>query len=202
MDFLSLQEKEKYEKMWQIPEYRKASPADFLTPAFISFFKGRINPQDTAIDFGCGPGRSSLFLAEQKLNVTLVDISDNCLDVEPFLLSVQPNSGIRFLQESLWELSSKLAAADWILCFDVLEHIPEEKIDLVLQGMSERMKQGGAFSIDLAQDGFGKTIDDVLHLTVKPAKWWEEQIKRYFTITEQIVSDSNLICFISRNDPV
>ena len=39
-----------------------------------------IKAGDTVLDIGGGPGRYSLWLAEQGCSVTLVDLSDSCVD--------------------------------------------------------------------------------------------------------------------------
>ena len=70
----------------------------------------------------------------------------------------------------------------WIYCCDVLEHIPEEKIDKVLAQMAERMRYGGYFSICLQEDLAGKQLGHSLHLNVKGKEYWEEKISQFFQI--------------------
>lgn len=186
MDQIAFNEQRKYIALWkECSGYRNLSPADYLTPCFIAFFKKQLNKGEGVIDFGCGPGRSAVPLRAAGLRVHLIDFCDNCLDAEIFLQTVGPNPPISFFQECLWGLPNSIKPAEWIICFDVLEHIPEEKVDSVLEAIASRMQKGGLFSICLRHDLCGVIIGEVLHLTVKPAAWWRKKINRYFSISHE-----------------
>ena len=77
---------------------------------------------------------------------------------------------------------------DWSFCCDVLEHIPPEKVDAVLQTILRSTDRGGLLTIAHYPDSMGSRIGETLHLTVKPWAWWAErltdaaqQIEREFT---------------------
>jgi 2-polyprenyl-3-methyl-5-hydroxy-6-metoxy-1,4-benzoquinol methylase len=194
MDSLYLSEKKKYTKLWSsIPEYRKAGAADFLAPAFLVYFSSKIEAGQRIIDFGCGTGRSAIPFLAKGLHVDLVDFAEPCLDVEIFLRAAAKQ--ILFWEHCLWDLPAHLEPADWIVCFDVLEHVPEEKIEASLQGMAQRMKRGGLFCIDLRPDQFGATIQDTLHLTVKTKKWWHEQVSAFFSILEELGGEDECVIY-------
>ena len=170
MDALARNEQHKYEKIWEIPHYRGSS--DYWLPSlFLDHFKTQIYQGATLIDFGCGTGRSVPLLMQAGLQVNLLDIAENCLNPEIFLQTLGPNPPVHFFHECLWNLSPHIKPADWIISFDVLEHIPESKIDIVLKEMASHMKIGGLFTIALCKDNFGSWIGEPLHLTVKPATW-------------------------------
>lgn len=189
MDKLAIQEKHKYDLIWKtFSEYRENSPGESLTPIFFSYLDEQIKPGDTLIDFGCGPGRSALTALQSQMKVHLVDISENCLDPEIFLLCVKKR--IQFTQSCLWDLSSEIKSARWITCFDVLEHIPETQVDACLKGMADRMNEGGMFSIHLAEEQFGRVVGQKLHLTIKSAVWWKEKMERYFKIDNVFPTDA------------
>lgn len=200
MDSLSEREYKKYETVWKtLPEYRENSAADYLVPEFLLHFQSRLNKDQTIIDFGCGTARTAPLLAQAHLKVTLVDICVDSLDPEIFLQTFHSKPAYAFFQESLWELSDKVQSADWFVCFDVMEHLPEEKIETVLEGFAKRMKRGGAFSIGLCEDLSGKLINETLHLTVKPATWWIKQIGQHFKICKECVLDDVwLILFVEK----
>jgi 2-polyprenyl-3-methyl-5-hydroxy-6-metoxy-1,4-benzoquinol methylase len=184
MDELAVQERRKYEKIWSsFPEYRLYSPADYITPIFLLYFQKRIEKGDSVIDFGCGPGRSAVALLEAGLKIHLVDICENCLDPEIF--SSYLKSAFQFTRATLWDLPGDLPPSEWGICFDVLEHIPEEKVDAVLRGMSLRMKKGGLLAIHLTKDQFGEQVGESLHLTIRSADWWKEKVGRYFSICQE-----------------
>src|SRR5579872_4107618 len=141
LDPLYLKEKQKYTHLWRsVPEYREASAADHLAPACLAYFSKKILFGQRIIDFGCGAGRSAIPFLVKGLQVILVDFAETCLDAEIFLHTASKKA--QFWEACLWNLPPELPAADWVVCFDVLEHVPEEKIDAALRGMAQRMKQG------------------------------------------------------------
>lgn len=189
-----LREKQKYTQLWSsIPEYREASAADLLAPAFISYFSAQLESGQRIIDFGCGTGRSAISFLSKGLQVDLVDFAAPCLDTEIFLLAASKK--VFFWEACLWDLPLTLPIADWIVCFDVLEHLPEEKIEATLQGMAQRMKRGGLFSIDLREDRFGSEIKAPLHLTLKPKKWWDKQLSAFFSILEELTGGDGCLVY-------
>jgi hypothetical protein len=122
-----------------------------------------------------------------------VDFCESSLDPEIFLLTVEPNPNVHFFQECLWNLSEFVKPAEWMICFDVLEHIPEGKVDAVLKATSSRMQKGGFVSISLSEDTSGFAINEPLHLTVKPAAWWREKMHRYFSIFREFGDNEHLV---------
>jgi 2-polyprenyl-3-methyl-5-hydroxy-6-metoxy-1,4-benzoquinol methylase len=198
MDELALKERHKYETIWKlVPEYRKDSPADSLTPVFLYSFDGQIQKGETVVDFGCGPGRSALPLLKAGLNVHLIDITEEALDIEIFLQHMK--SSLRFTESCLWDLPADLEPAEWILCFDVLEHIPEEKLASVLSGISSRMIKGGLLSIHLIEDQFGQVIGERLHLTIQSADWWKGKISQFFCLHKELFNDGTVLILLVTN---
>ncbi len=195
MDALIKHEKAKYEALWEhLPEYRESSPGLELVGNFLQFFQSEIRTGQTLIDFGCGTGQVVPQFLNRGLFLSLVDLSSNCLDQGiPFLMQLCPDQ-LKFYEASLWDLPKNLLPSHWIYCCDVLEHIPEDKIDQVLQAMASRTKRGGYLSISLCEDKIGKIIREPLHLTVKPRDWWQEKISQYWQIVhaEPLFNGTNL----------
>lgn len=176
-------EKEKYDVIWRdYPSYRDCSPGEGFAPFFFEGFKGEIRPGQTVTDFGCGTARVAKDFVAKGFNVSLVDISPYCLDEEIRHLLVLLPHQLHFHQACLWKLSNEIKPTTWIYCCDVMEHIPEEKIDVVLEQMSSRMRKGGYFSICMKEDLCGKKLGHPLHLTVKGREYWEEKLSTHFTI--------------------
>lgn len=199
MDNQALSERAKYDLIWsQYPSYRDCSPGEVFAPFFLQFFQTEICSSQSVIDFGCGTGRACHAFIAQNLNVTLVDFSSEALDEEiRNLLHLCPQM-VAFVQACLWDLPKTLKSAEWIYCCDVLEHIPEERIDQVLKGISSRMKKGGYLSICLQEDLSGKQLGFPLHLTVKNKEWWQKKLSRYFSLLKEdpILEGMNYNCLI------
>lgn len=190
MDQVAAQEREKYELLWgEYPEYRDSTASNNLLPIFIELFSPPAG--STVIDFGCGRGRAAPLLLEADLNVQLVDICRNCLDPDIYLQTLSHT--VCFTQACLWDLPSNLEPAEWMICFDVLEHLPEEKVLTAIAQIASRVKQGGLVSISTREDHLGKLIDKALHLTVRPAVWWREKLSVHFEIFEVATRDDVLV---------
>lgn len=166
----------------ELPSYRDCSPGETFAPFFFDHFKGEITSGQTISDFGCGTGRVAKEFIARGLHVSLVDISPFCLDEEIRSLVHLFSDQIHFVQACLWQLPNSLAATDWVYMCDVLEHIPEEKVDDVLLSIASKMKRGGYFSICLKEDLAGQAIGQTLHLSVREKGWWEEKLSAHFTI--------------------
>lgn len=67
---------------------------------------------------------------------------------------------------------------DVVLCTDVLEHIPKEHIDEVLQEINEYTKPDGEILLSIAITPAIKHFADGtnVHVTVEPKEWWESKL--------------------------
>lgn len=166
---MSLHETElaKYQKMWARPEYRKWSPGQNAVGTFLTHCKWRV--RDTVVDLGCGTGRAGAVLADHGLQPTLLDFCYEAIE--------QPTK-LPIIVANLWELPI-WPQYDWVFCVDVLEHIPEEKMDDVLRGIGMLMRRGGYLQIAMFEDGCGSAIGEKLHMTVRPLEWWIEVVRNY-----------------------
>lgn len=167
---LEQRERDKYRAMWGHEEYRNMSPG--MQNAQLCAEALGIKPGDTLIDFGCGTGRATDFFRSLGASVTGVDIAPNALEFD-----------IPFVEACLWQLPEM--AADWGYCCDVMEHIPPEKVGDVLAGVARSVTRGAYFTIESDHDEMGILIGQPLHLTVRPPKWWREQLAKHFARVEQ-----------------
>lgn len=154
-----LTERDKYRLMWQFDFYRGSSPGERAVDDFLSHVK----PDGRIVDFGCGTGRASLALARKGHDVLLVDFADNCRDHEAITLP--------FLE---WDLTKPFTfKAPYGLCCDVMEHIPPEDVETVIQnimGCAEKC----FFQISTVPDIWGAAIGTPLHLSIHPHQWWAD----------------------------
>jgi len=182
---LEAAEKTKYEAMWSIPGYRHYAPGEHhVAAAFdaLSMAKG-----DELLDFGCGTGRGAAKFIELGLNVIGIDLAENSLD---------PNCRhVPVLHAPLWNMPDVTAKHGY--CTDVMEHIPTEKVDAVLNGISTRV-EGCYFNISTQPDAMGAMIGQPLHLTVQPAAWWREKLCKYWPNVEMHADGGELVAICKR----
>jgi len=158
----------KYEKMWAHEQYRAVAPGENCAQLFLA--EARPPAGAHVIDFGCGTGRGAIALAMfGKVKVTLVDFAINCLD--PFVYKALSNQGdtLKFIQADLEKPLP--VAAQYGFCTDVMEHIPEDKVEIVLKNIMKAAEYV-FFQISTTDDACGVLIGEKLHLTVKPPAWW------------------------------
>ncbi len=109
------------------------------------FFKKHGNLSRTAIDFGCGNGKSFPFIAPLFKRVWAVDISQELLDQA----KTRPYKNISFRQMDLTGKKIKLPACDFAFCCNVIM-LPEiKKNHAMLANMHRALKPGGSALIVL-----------------------------------------------------
>lgn len=173
------QERVKYKRMWKFDQYRKYAPGESLVADAIE----RLQMRDggSVIDFGIGTGRAAQKFKEQGFFVIGIDIAENCLD---------DDVDIPLIVRPLWETS--LRWAHYGFCTDVMEHIPTERVDDVLENISTSVGKC-YFQIATFPDALGKLIDDTLHLTIRDIDWWHEVLSRHFARVNTKMQNHNVI---------
>lgn len=157
------EEQDKYTKTWKDRGYRQCSPGEIVLPDFLQ----RSPERGTLVDFGCGTGRATKLLEVSGFQVLGVDIAENALETD-----------VPFKQACLWETPFK---ALWAYSCDVLEHIPPEHVDAVLENMQT---ENCYLHVHLQEDKFGKRVGEKLHLTIQPHEWWLDKISQHWNITD------------------
>jgi SAM-dependent methyltransferase len=154
-------EREKYARIWSHKEYSDNSPGERLVPYFLKHVP--FTPGDDLIDLGCGTGRAGAALGREGLQVYLFD----------HVNAVEFGIHLPFIEGNLWE-PFDLFGFDWFYCCDVMEHIPPEKVDRVLDNIAALATKGGFFQIALFPDEW---FGEVLHLTVESSDWWTKKLQ-------------------------
>lgn len=152
-------EQEKYQRMWSIDGYRTISPGAECADKFLSL----VTPDSTIVDFGCGTGKASLAFKARGFDVVLTDFAENSRDEEA--------RSLPFVQ---CDLTKPIPLNhQYGFCADVMEHIPTADVALVVSNIMNAADTV-FFQISTIPDNFGATINQVLHLTVKPHSWWKD----------------------------
>jgi len=168
-------EQSKYEKMWDIDDYRAVSPGEQLAQLFLS--QAKLLPNSTCIDFGCGTGRGGLMIALfGKAIVTLMDFAKNALDEDVRNATISQPHRISFVQHDLNKPSPVIASYGY--CTDVMEHIPPEEVDVVIQNILNAASHV-FFNISTVPDVMGERIGEPLHLSVEPYEWWAKKLREH-----------------------
>ena len=163
-------EKEKYDRMWMVDDYRANSPGARFVPLFLELMA---HDGQTVLDAGCGTGRAGQALAAAGYNVTLMDLSPSALEVPD----------LPFIEGCLWDAEAYPCRFDLAFCCDTLEHIPTEFTMLVIQRLLDHA-DSVFLSICTEPDNFGIRIGEPLHLTVQPFTWWRDHLRELGDVVE------------------
>lgn len=157
-------EREKYQALWNRPDYRAWAPGEDSVATFLDVAK----PGGLVIDFGCGTGRAALAISKAGHEVLCVDFTDNCRD--------RSASHLPFVQHDLTQ--PLRVSAPYGYCTDVMEHIPTDDVPAVIANIMGSVDRC-FFQIATVPDSFGAVIGQTLHLTVQPHEWWAERFAGY-----------------------
>jgi hypothetical protein len=173
-------ERLKYQAVWGDKQYREVSPGTRHLASAIEWL--RPAPGSTFTDWGCGTGRAADGLFAAGFDVRLVDIAGNAYI-----------GALPFVEACLWDLPESLGATDYGFCADVMEHIPPDHVDTVLEGIARRTRVACYFQIALFHDNHF-TRNGQLHLSVFPPEWWIETLSVYFgTLETRMVKRRHLL---------
>lgn len=187
MDDLALIERAKYLAVWKTPEYRRISPGMLETDRAWTVFGMRSG--QSLIDFGSGPCRATKWFQERGLRVVGVDFAPNAREFP----------SVPFVEACLWELPEALQPADYGYCCDVMEHIPESRVNDVLGGIAARCQVGCYFRIATRPDRMGpQLIGQPLHVTVRTADYWRRAVEAHFATVDVVSSDVRDVILLAR----
>ena len=141
-----------------------------------------IQEEDRILDFGCAKGYIVLGLRMLGYEAYGVDVSEYAISQAP----KEVNGYVNHIKP-FEDLTGIFGAVDWVLCKDILEHLPYEKIDEQLQILAGSTQHLMAM-VPLG-DGTKYYIEayenDVTHIIREDLKWWEDKFfKNGFNITE------------------
>jgi tetratricopeptide (TPR) repeat protein/2-polyprenyl-3-methyl-5-hydroxy-6-metoxy-1,4-benzoquinol methylase len=171
IDAQAEEERAKYEQIWNFDRYRLYSPGADALDRLPLLEALRNHDVRTILDAGCGSGKLMWRLMQDhadEFDVHGFDITDNCLD--PCFEGIKD----RVLTIGcLWNPDDFTNVYDAVICCDVMEHIPTDRVVSVLANLRKSTRRFAFFSIAVIKDAFGpELIGEALHLTVQKPEWW------------------------------
>ena len=132
-----------------------------------------IAPHETVLDFGCAKGYLVKALRLLDVEAFGVDVSEYALshadvEVRDFCAHVTGCDDLTLFQRDY----------DWLIAKDVMEHLSEVELSLLLRAAVPRVKKIFAAVPLASDDECGKYIipeydRDVTHITAKSFGWWQ-----------------------------
>ena len=172
MGAIATAERKLYEEVLQAPRYGEFSPGVKYLPKFLEMSGADPTGRFSVLDAGCATGKLGVELAKLGFDVTLTDQTDVGLCDEA--------KAIPFIKHSLYQKFP--TTYDWVVCCDVIEHIPPQFTMLVARHMLNASRLGVFFSIATVPDVFGVWVGQPLHKTVQPYTVWRDSLKELGTV--------------------
>jgi SAM-dependent methyltransferase len=157
-------EAQKYGRLWSMPQYRAVAPGEMFAELFLVKADPKVGSH--IIDFGCGTGRGAKKLHDAGMKVAMLDFARNCLDDE---VRGALSGTLVFKKHDLTNPSPVIA--EYGYCTDVMEHIPPDAVDCVLENIL-RAAKNCFFAISTTEDVCGRLIGETLHVSLHDFAWW------------------------------
>ena len=120
------------------------------------------------LDYGCSGGQVAYMLAKEGYIVTTLEPNKKCNDFISLRFRKALNGKMLKIKRLTYPLSPQIKNKyDLILCFDVLEHIPDEKFEEVINQIKGLKKAGGQM---MSTVSFGAQDVHPMHFDLTPEK--------------------------------
>ncbi len=133
-----------------------------------------------SLDVGCGVGFVVQYLSGPgfELNAFGADVSDRAIEKARVRLQDVPRSHERLIVLHGQSLPFENEFFSLVTCFDVLEHLDRQDIEVMLSEMLRVLRPGGMFfgSVSCRKSGVEDIHGDNLHRTVESPDWWIKQL--------------------------
>lgn len=149
---------------------------------YAKLFPELINPRLRTLDLGCGAGE----LSNKYMEYTGVDISSEIIKRNRKLLRGSFYLGTLDNLERWrgWRY-------DQVHCNDVLEHVPEAMVGLVLKEISLLDSKVFYFKIHKGESNFSDEQGN-LHRTIKSNQWWLDMLENWFKVEKNYYKGNGL----------
>ena len=120
------------------------------------------------LDYGCSGGQVAYMLAKEGYIVTTLEPNKKCNDFISLRFRKALDGKMLKIKRLTYPLSPQIKNKyDLILCFDVLEHIPDEKFEGVINQIKGLKKSGGQMMSTIS---FGAQDVHPMHFDLTPEK--------------------------------
>lgn len=139
-----------------------------------------------AVDLGCGLGSLSNYFK----NYTGIDGARFVVEKNQ-----KDNKNGTYIHGSLHKVHELVSGSfDVAICADVMEHIPSDQVETVLQSIAKVDANRYAFAISTRPSGILDKDGGNLHLTIWTHQAWENALTKYFNIrVSQHVNNTTFI---------
>jgi len=158
----------KYEIAYKTPEYYRISAGLQQTQEVLETLKFK-----SVLDVGCGPGYSVLKFLKNGKEVIGTEV---CKYLYRTALIAFMNNDL-IVPARIQNLPFDADTYDLVYCTDVLEHIPEQDIDISIKELVRVAKKYVYVSVSTVPAAFHPELG--LHETVKPKEWWYAFFNKY-----------------------
>lgn len=129
------------------------------------------------LDAGCGRSPFAVRIAKElALDVWALDISLNAMNWQAAHAAKQHGWLIPVrgdLTQGLW---CKVGQFDVVTCFDVLEHLPPERVGFAIRELCRVARKRVVITVGTEPSKRKGPGGEELHLTVNPHGWWQYQL--------------------------
>lgn len=172
MDAVAAAELVKYDEVWR--DHQRYRAQAFGLDLWLK--RREIFPPivESAVDLGCGHGRLVAHWLAAGMDALGVDFSREAPDPE-----VRERWGHCLRFQCLWDLDLGREFQLGV-CADVMEHIPEAKVDETLR----RIQRHVGLVVFLIANYSSRSLGHDLHPTMRPAPWWGMRLNEMFSFVE------------------
>jgi SAM-dependent methyltransferase len=183
-----VEEDHRYSWLYKDGPYKKTHCATPRISKFTDWAKQITDLENQSIvDLGCGRAELATLLPHKKYMG--VDISTYV--VEKNTKEFQGQDDIEFIRHSIDRLPFEDMSFDTAICCDVMEHVPENRVDRVLKEIF-RVASAAMLTIDCAKARIKGPDGKNLHCTIKPLAWWKKKIQRLAIIRYEDYQDNKV----------
>ncbi len=126
-----------------------------------------INPEDTVVDVGCGPGHTCTFAAKQGAEVVGIDISPEAIAKLKRNMGSLPAHSFQAVTSDCNPIPLPSGRATCVICMEVLEHVDDPAA--FLSELARIGKPGARFLISVPAP-----LSESIQKEIAPAAYWKK----------------------------